>query len=104
MSQRLPFLLNSRLLEAAHIILVSFNGFEESYSAELVGPDFSLFKSLDCLVLQHKIAITWDMLRSWCHKLYSACISTTSGLIFTNQVALESPKWGLSALMQEVQK
>ncbi|KAL9710821.1 hypothetical protein Ac2012v2_006359 [Leucoagaricus gongylophorus] len=48
MSQRLPFPLNSRLLEAAHIIPLSFNGFEESYSAEL-----------------HKTAITWDMLRSW---------------------------------------
>jgi len=53
------------LLEAAHIILLLFNGFEESYSAELVGSDFFLFKSLDCLVLQHKTAITWDMLRSW---------------------------------------
>ncbi|KAL9710801.1 hypothetical protein Ac2012v2_006338 [Leucoagaricus gongylophorus] len=56
---------DSRLLEAAHIIPLSLNGFEESRSAELVGPDFSLFKSLDCLVLQHKTAITWDMLRSW---------------------------------------
>jgi len=65
MSQRLPFPLNSCLLEATHIISLSFNGFEESYSAELVGPDFSLSKSLDCLVLQHKTAITWDMLRSW---------------------------------------
>jgi len=27
-----------------------------------------------------------------CHKLHLACISTTSGPIFTNQVALESPK------------
>ena len=34
---------------------------------------------------------------NFCHKLYSACISTTSKLIFTNQVVLESPKWGLSA-------
>ena len=65
MSQRLPFPLNSHLLEAAHIILLSFNGFEESYSAELIGSDFSLFKSLDCLVLQHKTAIIWDMLQSW---------------------------------------
>jgi len=65
MSQRLPFLLNSRLLEAAHIIPLSFNRFEESYSTELVGPDFSFFKSLDCFVLQHKTAITWDMLQSW---------------------------------------
>ena len=65
MSQRLPFLLNSCLLEAAHIIPLSFNRFEESYSAKLVGPDFSFFKSLDCLVLQHKTAITWNMLRSW---------------------------------------
>ena len=37
-----------------------------------------------------------------CHKLHSACISTTSGLIFTNQVMLESPKWGLSAHMWDV--
>ena len=29
---------------------------------------------------------------SWCHKLHSACISTTSGPIFTDQVALESLK------------
>ena len=65
MSQRLPFPSDSRLLEAAHIIPLSLNGFEESRSAELVGPDFSLFKSLDCLVLQHKAAVTWDMLRSW---------------------------------------
>ena len=65
MSQRLPFPSDSRLLEAAHIIPLSLNGFEESRSAEPVGPDFSLFKSLDCLVLQHKTAITWDMLRSW---------------------------------------
>jgi len=41
---------------------------------------------------------------SLCHKLHSACISTTSGLIFTNQVVLESPKWGLSAHMWEVQE
>jgi len=27
-----------------------------------------------------------------CHKLHSACISTTSRPIFTNQVVLESPK------------
>jgi len=39
-----------------------------------------------------------------CHKLYSACISTTSGPIFTNKVALESLKWGLSTHMREVQE
>jgi len=39
-----------------------------------------------------------------CHKLHSACISTTSGPIFTNQVALKSPKWGLSAHMWKVQE
>jgi len=39
-----------------------------------------------------------------CHKLYSACISITSGPIFTNQVVLESPKWGLSAHIWDVQK
>jgi len=42
--------------------------------------------------------------KALCHKLYSACISTTSGPIFTNQVVLESPKWGLSAHMWEVQE
>jgi len=39
-----------------------------------------------------------------CHKLYSACIYTTSGPIFTNQVALESPKWGLFTHIWDVQK
>ena len=39
-----------------------------------------------------------------CHKLHSACISTTSGPIFTNQVALESTKWGLSTHIWDVQK
>ena len=38
------------------------------------------------------------------HKLHSVCISTISGLIFTNWVVLESPKWGLSAHMWDVQK
>ena len=38
-----------------------------------------------------------------CYKLHSACISTTSRLIFTNWVVLESPKWGLSVHMQDVQ-
>ena len=32
----------------------------------------------------------------FCHKLHSACISTTSKPIFLNQVVLESPKWELS--------
>ena len=39
-----------------------------------------------------------------CYKLYSACISTISGPVFLNQVALESPKWGLSVHMWEVQE
>jgi len=39
-----------------------------------------------------------------CYKLHSACISTTSRPIFTNWVVLESPKWGLSAHIQDVQK
>ena len=38
------------------------------------------------------------------HKLHSACISTTSILIFTNQVVLEHFKWGLFINMQNVQK
>jgi len=66
MSQRLPFPLGwHQFLKAAHIIPLSLNGFDKNQSSELVGPDFSVFKSLDCLVLQHKAAITWDMLQSW---------------------------------------
>ena len=66
MSQELPFPSGLRqFLEAAHIIPLSLNGFDKNRSSELVGPDFSLFKSLDCLALQHEAAITWDMLRSW---------------------------------------
>ena len=66
MSQKLPFPSGlHQFLEAAHIILLSLNGFDKNQSSELVGPNFSLFKSLDCLALQHEAAITWDMLRSW---------------------------------------
>ena len=66
MSQELPFpSVLYQFLKAAHIILLSLNGFDKNQSSELVGPDFSLFKSLDCLALQHEAAITWDMLRSW---------------------------------------
>ena len=66
MSQGLPFPSDLCLpLEAAHIIPLSLNGFDENQSSELIGPDFSLFKLLDCFVLQYKTAITWDMLRSW---------------------------------------
>ena len=36
-----------------------------THSTEPIGFDFSLFKSLNCLVLQHKATITWDMMRSW---------------------------------------
>ena len=61
----MPVLLGLYLLEAVYIILLLLNEFEESHSAELIGSDFSLFKLLDYLVLQHKAIITWDMLRSW---------------------------------------
>ena len=33
-----------------------------------------------------------QFIQGFCHKLHSTCISTTSEPIFTNQVALESPK------------
>ena len=42
--------------------------------------------------------------RLMCHKLHSACISTTSGPIFTKQVALKSSNQGLSAHMWDVQE
>ena len=51
-----------QFLEAAYIIPLSLNEFDKNWSSELIGPDFSLFKSLDCLVLQCEAAITWDML------------------------------------------
>ena len=38
------------------------------------------------------------------YKLHSTCISTISRLIFTNQVALENPKWGIFAHMWDIQK
>ena len=61
----MPVLLDLCLPEAAHIIPLLLNGFEESHSTEPIGLDFSLFKSLNCLVLQHKATITWDIMRSW---------------------------------------
>ncbi|KAL9709395.1 hypothetical protein Ac2012v2_007131 [Leucoagaricus gongylophorus] len=49
MSQKLPFPSGlHQFLEAAHIILLSLNGFDKNQSSEL-----------------HEAAITWDMLRSW---------------------------------------
>ena len=63
----------------------------------------ALVKEIDCfIVLLTKRQKIWFI--SSCHKLHSACISTTSGPIFTNQVALESPKWGLSADMWDAQR
>ena len=38
------------------------------------------------------------------YKLHSTCISTINGPIFTNQVALENPKWGIFAHMWDIQK
>ena len=38
------------------------------------------------------IIMSLNHMASFCYKLHSACISTTSRLIFTNQVVLESPK------------
>jgi len=60
MSQELPFLSGlHQFLEAAHIISLLLNGFDENQSSELVDSDFFLFKLLDCFVLQYKAAITW---------------------------------------------
>jgi len=52
----------------------------------------------------NKVLLAYPLKELRCHKLHSACISTTSRLIFTNQVVLESPKWELFAHMRDVQK
>jgi len=86
MLQELPFPSGlHQFLEAAHIIPLSLNGFDENQSSELVDSDFFLFKSLDYFVLQYKAAITWNMLQSWTgidlDKLVRSKINTLENVI-----------------------
>ena len=55
-------------------------------------------------VIRHKLESGRFIPEKDCHKLHSACISTTSGPIFTNQVVLGSPKWRLSTYVWDIQK
>ena len=93
------FLLRGLLLPSNHIIksILSSDGLTGHTSHSL---------SLDNLQLKQRLCLNSSLINidnNYCHKLHSACISTTSGLIFTNQVMLESPKWGSSAHIQDVQ-
>ena len=76
---------HTKYLSTSHIFLL-FNIFSISHSSTsstLIGFPSSFFCPFTC-----SLYCTTQLIFTTCHKLHSACISTTSGLIFTNQVVL----------------